>query len=841
MGVPNNLPPQLTSFIGRDREIADVTRLLAGARLLTLTGTGGCGKTRLSLQVAADLGDRFAQGAWFVPLAPLADPDLVVPTIAGVLGVQETGGRALLDSLTQHLRERQLLLVLDNFEQVLPAAAPVAALLAAAPGVRILVTSRAALRIYGEQEYPVPPLALPPKAGAPLAALAGSEAVRLFVARAAEVRPDFALTPENADTVAAICARLDGLPLAIELAAARSKILAPPALLARLAAATPAPALHLLTGGARDRPARQQTLRGAIAWSYDLLPPAEQALFRRLAVFVGGCTVAAAAAVGRDDEVVSRQSSVVSDESVGSRQYAVGSDDEEAGGGDPGAEATQSKIDEGGGGDPGAESTQSKIQNPKSKIDLLDGLSALIDWSLLVHEEGPEGELRCAMLETIREFGLEQLGATGEAAAVQRRHAAYFLALAQQGDRESRSPRQVAWLECLECEHDNLRAALGWALAHEEATTALALASALGWFWSLRGYWGEGRSWLARALQMTRTTAPRTHARAQALNWAGLLAYRQSDPAGARALLDESVAISRAMDDQEELAYALTLLGVMALYGGDPAGARALLDESVALFRAVGAAWGQALALRNLGEVAAATGDEATRRAVLTASVALFRQVGDGWGLALPLADLGAMARRQGDYAQASALFAESLALFRTLGDKQGMAWGLAQLAEVAGATGQPLRAAQLFGAAEALLDSIGARLDPVDRAEHAGHLAATRQTVPAAAWDAAWATGQALPLDAAIALGTAARGPAAPPRPPPPASAARGPAVDALTARELDVLCLLATGLTDAQIAGQLSLSPRTVQTHVRAIYSKLGITTRSAATRYAMEHRLA
>ena len=770
MTSPTNLPHPLTSFIGRAREIADVTRLLAGARLLTLTGSGGCGKTRLALQVAAGLQDRFPQGVYFVALAPLDDPDLVLPTIAGVLGVPESGGVPLATILQNYLREKTLLLLLDNCEQIAAAGPALADLLAASPGLRVLATSRAALHLYGEQEFLVPPLALPEAGpGDPGATPAESEAVQLFVARARDVQPAFVLTPETAPAVAEICRRLDGLPLAIELAAARVKILSPPAMLARFAP------LQLLTGGARDLPARQQTLRGAIAWSYDLLTADDQQLFRRLGVFVGGCTLDAAEQV--------------------------------AGGEGPPA------------GDAPAFHT-------------LDGLAALVDQSLLRRRDTAEGEPRFGMLETIREYALEQLRAAGEAAAVRARHAAYYLALARTVALELRGPRQVAWLEYLEGEHDNLRAALTWALEQGAAGTALPMVEALAWFWSLRGYLAEGRAWIERTLALPGAAA-RTATRARVLNWAGALAYRQSALGPARTLLQEGESIFVEVGEDSGRAYSLTLGGVVTLYSGDPAGAWAPLEESVRLFRRTPDRWGLGLALRNWGEAAQARGDQAARRALLEESVQIFRAVGDNWGCALALNSLGAVERDVGANGRAAALFAESLAMFRALGDKQGLAWGLAQLAGVAGGAGDPERAARLFGVAATLLAAISARLDPVDRAQYDQDLAATRARLTPETFAAAWQEGAALPLDTALALAVT---PLASSAPAAPAGGNTGP--DALTPREIEVLRLVAAGLTDAQVAQHLAVSPRTVQTHVRSIYSKLGLTTRSAATRYAMEH---
>jgi len=445
---PNNLPAQAALLVGREKEIEAVRgRLLRpDVRLLTLTGPGGTGKTRLALQVAAEVLDDFEHGVFFVALAPISDPGLVVPTMAQTLGLKETAGQPLIETLKDYLRDRALMLVLDNFEQVLAAASRVAELLAAGPQLKVLVTSRAVLRVYGEHEFPVPPLTLPdPQRLPPPERLTQYEAVRLFIERALAVKPDFAVTNDNAPAVAEICRRLDGLPLALELAAARIRLLPPQAMLARLERRLP-----LLTGGARDLPARQQTLRNAIAWGYDLLGPGEQTLFRRLAVFVGGCTLEAAEAVG--------------------------------------------------GG----------------AVEVLDGIESLVGKSLLRQEEGVGGEPWFAMLETIREFALERLEESGEAEAIRRQHAAHYLELAEQAESALKGSQQMAWLEQLEREHDNLRAALRRSVERGEAEYGLRLGGALGRFWWMHGYLIEGRAWLTALLALPGASSS-TAARALAL------------------------------------------------------------------------------------------------------------------------------------------------------------------------------------------------------------------------------------------------------------------------------------------------------------------------------------
>lgn len=490
-----NLPTPSTPLVGRDAERAAVAARLrhADVRLLTLTGAGGVGKTRLALAVAGDLLERFEDGVFFLDLSPTADPDLVPSMIARVLEVGEAGRRPLIERLVEHLGERSLLLVLDNAEQVLGAAPLVAGLLAACPRLKVLVTSRAALRLSGEHEHPVPPLQLPDPTDPPdPESLARCEAVALFVQRARAARPEFEITPANAPSVAELCARLDGLPLAIELAAARVKVLSPPALLARLGRR-----LCLLTGGARDLPARQQALRNTMDWCYDLLAPAEQVLFARLAVFVGGCTLEAAEAV--------------------------------AGAGDEAAP------------------------------DVLDGLALLVDQSLLRQVEGPDGEPRFTMLETVREYAAERLEAGGDADVWRRRHADYYLALAEQAAPELVGPRQGAWLDRLEREHDNLRAALSWALERDEQTLGLRLVAALGHFWRVRGHLNEGQGWFERLL--SRWPDAPAHARAEALSAAGNLAHARDDY-GRAAYHEASRSLRRALEDARGAAQSLHTVGV---------------------------------------------------------------------------------------------------------------------------------------------------------------------------------------------------------------------------------------------------------------------------------------
>jgi len=508
---PHNLSAPLASFIGREREVADVRGLLGAHRLVTLTGPGGVGKTRLALRAVAEALDGFADGACFVSLAPIADVDLVLPALAQALGVRETPGRSLLKTLAGVLRAKHLLLVLDNFEQVLPAGPHLAQILGTCPRLSVLVTSRALLRLQGEQAFAVPPLTLPGRQqGGLVEDLTRYEAVRLFLERAQAVKPEFTLSEQNAPAVVEICQRLDGLPLAIELAAARVRLFPPRTLLAQLQQRLP-----MLTGGARDLPARQRTLRDAIAWSYDLLQPGEQLLFRRLGVFVGGSTVEAVVAVMTG---------------IGSKEPELGA----LAAGISALEGEWSWPDGQGPDGPSSRAPSAPIPN-----SILDGLAALVDQNLLRQEEQDDGEVRLLMLETIREYALEQLTARAEAESARRAHAAYYLAMAEQAHAARAGPRQGDWLDRLECDEDNLRAALAWTTTEAGDDTGPRLAAALWPFWARRGNGTEGRNWLAKVLMATQATGPSgvgKTSRAKALQAAGTLELAQGDYVAARAL-----------------------------------------------------------------------------------------------------------------------------------------------------------------------------------------------------------------------------------------------------------------------------------------------------------------
>jgi non-specific serine/threonine protein kinase len=679
----HNLPAQVTSFIGREREIGEVKRLLATTRMLTLTGPPGTGKTRLGLQVAAQVLDRFADGVFFVDLAPISDPQLVPSTVAQALGVREAGGQPLLETLKNDLRGKRLLLLLDNFEQIIDTAPLVGELLSASPGLKALVTSREPLHVYGEQEYPVPPLALPDLDRVePLRALSQYEAVELFSQRAQAVRPGFTIADEDAPAIAEICVRLDGLPLAIELAAARSKLLSPEMMRRRLESR-----LGTLTGGARDLPGRLRTLRGAIDWSYDLLDADEKTLFARLAVFQGGRTVQAVEAVCG---------------------YGLA-------------------------------------------IDVIDGLESLLYKSLLRQEVGLDSEPRFLFLETIHEYARERLEESGEAEAMRKRHADYFVTLAERAEPELPGARQDYWSARLRVEHENLRTALAWSLGGADPELGLRLVGALRDFWYYGGHIAEGGRWAERALESTEDTPPAL--RAKALNAAGQLAFARGDHEQGRLVHREALVLSREAGDRINHAWALALLGWhLSAYPGRYGEGIGLCEEGLALFRVLDHKPGIARALNALGELARLDGDYERAKQVYEDCLAISRETGDRQREALMLGCLGYVAQHQGDYGRAEALIIKALTLLRELHLRYGIAAFSLALAGPVGAQGQAVRAARLLGAGEALLEAMGVGLQPADKLEVDRYQAAVREQLDEATFEAARAAGRAMSLEEAVA-----------------------------------------------------------------------------------------
>ena len=725
--VPNNLPAQITALIGRETEAGTVKRLLqqGSARLVTLTGPGGTGKTRLSLAVGSDLLNDFADGVFFITLASISDSSLVASAIAKTLGVKETSDQLLVESLKHYFSDKQMLLLLDNFEQALAAAPLVVELLVAAPQLKVLVASRAVLHVSGEHQFPVPPLTVPePKSMPPVAVVSQYSAVALFIERARAVKPDFTITDENASVVVEICRRLEGLPLAIELAAARIKLFSPAAMLGRLK-----DRFQLLSGGARDLPERQQTMRGTIDWSYQLLDEDEKKLFMRLSVFIDGCTLEAAEAVC----------------------------------------------------------------NPARDlgIDFLEGMSSLVDKSLQRHEEQlGGGESRFRLLETIREYGLGCLLQSEEAAAIRERHANFFLQLAERSEPELLGSNQELWLDRLEVEHDNLRAALEWSTDSAQLETGLRLGGALWRFWETRGYLAEGRRRLEKLLVVSRGL-DQSKPRMKALYAAGVLADAQGDYPAARTLFEENLGINRALGDKWGIANSLNNLGIVAVRNHDYAAARSLYEESLGAWRELGNRSAVALSLSNLGNVAENQGDYVVACSLYEESLAIFKELKDVRGVASSLGHLGDAARKQSDYRKARSFYDESLAMFMESGSKWDIANALADLGNLAcdeadcmrarslfeesmvifgelgdirgvarlleGFVGlaivqeQPERALRLAGAATALRKEHGVPLPPDEESMLHRRLEPIRQAMAESTWAASWSGGEAMSIERAI------------------------------------------------------------------------------------------
>ena len=682
----SNLPAYVTSFIGRQREIATVRDLLETARLLTLTGPGGTGKTRLAIQVAAGAIADFRDAVWFVDLAVVGDPELVAEAIAAALGVVETTNAALPELLARFLQPRQLLLVLDNFEHVLAAAPLIADLLAAAPGLRALVTSREPLQLYGEQEFPVPSLALPDPSGAfpaygTLADSPAGEALTLFLQRARAVRPDFDLTAENTPAAAEICRWLDGLPLAIELAAARTRLFAPEQLLARLESR-----LKLLTGGPRDVPARQRTLRATIDWSYELLEAEEKRLFARFAVFTGGCTVDAVEAV------------------------------------------CGSGLD----------------------LDSLEGLASLVNKSLIRQEAGPAGDLRFMMLATLGEYALERLIESGEEAALRLAHADYYLALAEEAARAMRGPDERRWIQQLEAEQSNLRAALTWYFDGADVQTGLRLVVALSYFWYIEGHAPEGHHWIEQAVQHVEDATPSVYG--QVLQLAGLSAYGRGVLAQAVIYQEEASEVFLTLGDRLKLAWSLAYRGV-ALIGNPDRYAESvvLCNQALDIFRDLDVLPGVTQTLNILGELARAVGDYDLAGEHYTVCLALCRQIGERRREFMSVGNLGFVAQHRGDHAQAERLIKEALALGQVFGARHQIAALLAQFAGPAVALGRYERAARLLGASDSALEALSSGHQPGDQHEIDHYVADLRAVMDPASFEAARQAGRGLALEEAI------------------------------------------------------------------------------------------
>jgi predicted ATPase len=722
---PDNLPLHRTAFIGREHEEAALRQLLSreDARLVTLTGPGGIGKTRLALQVAEKLAHQFPGGVCFVPLSSVNDHSLIASTIAQAFGVRETGNQSPQESLKECVSGfgQPTLLLLDNFEHLVSAVPVVAQLLTIGPKLKVVVTSQAPLHIYGEHEFPVPPLALPdPKSILPLETLSGLPAIALFMERARAVKHEFVLTKENALAVAAICARLDGLPLAIELAAARIKLLSPSAMLARLEGR-----LNLLTGGARDLPSRQQTLRGTVDWSYGLLNAAEQTLFRRLSVFAGGCTL-------------------------------------------EGVEAVCDTR-----GDLG--------------LDVLDGMASMVDKSLAQQGEQADNETRFRMLSTLREYALERLAESHDESATRRAHSAYYLVLAEEGAQDVATNPE--WLDRFEVEHDNFRLALDYLIRTGDADWGFRLGAALFRFWETREHLAEGRDAIARLLAMEGATRSRlrsrlvfaaavlagdqgdygsakqqfqesldtcvalndSHGIAVALNALAVNARELGEFSAASSLFERCAEIWKDIGDSADIARVLSNLASVSKMQGQYERALALYDECLTLFREARDEAGVAWTLNYQGDVAREKADFVTARSFCEQSLAAFRHLHDGWGIASALSDLAGLSFDQGNNAESRRLYGESLKMFQELGHQRGIARVMESLAASAAAQSSAVQALHLAGAAAALRQRLGAPLPPNEKLRMEKALEFARRTLGDAAGLTAWMEGWAMPIEQAI------------------------------------------------------------------------------------------
>ena len=731
----SNLPHSLTSFVGRKREVRQVRALVHEARLVTLTGFGGTGKTRLALEAARGMVNQFADGVWLVELAALSEARLIQPALASALQVHEQPGRPLTATLSDYLRTKEILLVFDNCEHLAAeVASMVEAFLQVAADLHVLVTSRIPLGIGGEQAWSVPQLV-------------DAEATTLFAERAGRARDGFTITPQNSATIAEICRRLDGVPLSIELAAARLRTISVDEVAARLT-----DRFALLTGGSRTALPRHQTLEATMDWSHELLTPAAQRLWRRLAVFAGGFGLAAAEAICSDDAL-----------------------------------------------------------DPAHVIDLV---TLLVDSSLVqVHEAA--GQRRYHLLETIREYGLRKLEAAGEIDMLRRRHLEFFLALAQRAEPEWRRANQGAWLDRLEADLDNVRAALDYGGGHaDRVDDGLALASALWLLWQSRDHIGESRQWLGSLLDQARPG----RVRAYGLNVAGFMAYVQGDTASAVPLLEESLRLNETLGDRSATNFSLLRLGIGLLYDNQVDRAITVLDEALRRYREIADRIGIYVSAYELAEALTMRDEYARATSLHAESLALKQQQGDRWHIGLSYFGLGLLAWRQGDHRQAVARLRESIALRHELNEWWGLTRALEALAWVEASRGDFRRAAHLLGVAAAMLERSSTALSPNYLVHHEQCQSILMTGLSATEFETAWTAGHRLPAPQAVQYAL---------------TGGRLPTVDRrpgeVSPREAEIAGLVASGLTNREIAGKLHLAERTVDAHLEHIMNKLGYRSRA------------
>jgi predicted ATPase/DNA-binding CsgD family transcriptional regulator len=767
----HNVPNALTSFVGRRREVHQVRELLKTTRLLTLTGSGGVGKTRLATEVARSMLDAYPDGVWLVELAPVTDPDLVPQVVAGTLGVQEDEGVPLTTSVINSIRDRDMLVVLDNCEHVVDACAYLTeALLGHCSQIRVLATSREVLSVPGEVTWPVPPLSLPDQ-HSPLSPgiLEEYESVRLFVERAQYRQPDFTLSPTTQPSVVRICAALDGLPLAIELAAARVGVLSVEGIAARLE-----DTLTLLSGGGRTREPRQQTMRGVLDWSYNLLSTPEQQFFDRLAVFAGGWTLDAA-------------------EAIDTPSY---------------------------GGD----------------HSTLDVLSRLVDKSLVLTEAQPDGHVRYRLLEPVRQYAREHLRESGEADAIHRCHAAYSIRFTTEAAERLRGADQAAALEDLDREHANLRAALQWSLeAGGDPEMGLQLASNLWLFWYSRGYFREGVEWYDAILAASSDTP--SPARAQALRGAGALYYARRDLDTAEGLIGRALEMCSGFDEPIILGGSLNGLAVIAMDKGEVELALRYHEEALALRRQTNDIVGVAVTLCNLANITRMQGDLEHSRRLYEESIALSREVEDISSVAITMNNLGSLLLELGEMERAISMFAETLHIWRDLSDTLMLATCLDSMGEAAHLAGDSVLATRIHGAAEATRDDLGTTINPREREQFDEHFATLRETLGDDQFASLWQAGKSMGLDAAIDLALTLFH-SSPTDVGEQDGAHTDGSPSILTRREGEVAALIAEGYTNAEIATHLGMAPRTADTHVSNILRKLAVSSRTEVASWLVKH---